>query len=216
MSRDGNGPCNNLVDLACQVPIHFTTPTDIVFASMSLPDDNTEPPASPFPSNGCEAVEVTGVLAITAFSTRVDFDPEWSLTQVANDLCGRLSDNTQQLLKLNLPLGLCELNIFKCMCCTAYFDRLSHLLLIIISAVASVQLFGGFQKSITDVEGDEKEEVKFLIMFDLPSDQANIMETYIKDNKENITIAHGDCLVKEEDESKGKNRKGKKKSRAGK
>jgi hypothetical protein len=55
-----------------------------------------------------------------------------------------------------------------------------------------------------------------LIMFDLPSDQANIVETYVKDNKENIAIARGDRLVREEDESKGKNRKGKKKSKAGK
>jgi hypothetical protein len=64
--------------------------------------------------------------------------------------------------------------------------------------------------------GDEKEEVKFLVMFDLPSDQANIVETYVKDNKENIAIARGDRLVREEEESKGKNRKGKKKNKAGK
>ncbi|KIM72917.1 hypothetical protein PILCRDRAFT_15717 [Piloderma croceum F 1598] len=162
---------------------------------MSLPDDNTEPPASPSLSNECEFVEVTGVLAVTAFSTTVDFDPEWSLSQIANDLRVRLSDNAQQLLKLDSPLGLCGLDIFKS---------------------ASVQLPGGLQKSITDVKGDEKEEVKFLIMFDLPSDQANIVETYVKDNKENIAIAHGDRLVREEDESKGKNRKGKKKTKAGK
>jgi hypothetical protein len=106
------------------------------------------------------------------------------LSHVANDLRGRLSDNAQQLLELDSPLGLCGLDIFKCMCCTTHFDRLSHLLTII-STAASVQLPGGLQKSITDVKGDEKEEVKFLIMFDLPSDQANIVETYVKDNKEN-------------------------------
>jgi len=213
MSRDGKVPRDNLVRLACRVPIHLTTPTDFVFASMSLPDDNTEPPPSPSPSN--ESVEVTGVLAVTAFSTTVDFDPEWSLSQVANDLRGRLSDNAQQLLELDSPLGLCGLDIFKCMCCTTHFDRLSHLLTII-STAASVQLPSGLQKSITDVKGDEKEEVKFLIMFDLPSDQANVVETYVKENKENIAIARGDRLVREEDESKGKNRKGKKKSKAGK
>lgn len=215
MSRDGKVPRDNLVNLACRVPIHFTTPPDIVFASMSLSDDNTEPPASPSPSNKCESVEVTGVLAVTAFSTTVDFDPEWSLSQVANDLRGRLSDNAQQLLELDSPLGLCGLDIFKCMCYTTHFDRLSHLLTII-STAATVQLPGGLQKSITDVMGDEKEEVKFLVMFDLPSDQANIVETYVKDNKENIAIARGDRLVREEEESKGKNRKGKKKSKAGK
>ena len=78
-------------------------------------------------------------------------------------------------------------------------------LLTIISTAASIQLPGGLQKSITDIKGDEKEEVKFLIMFDLPSDQANIVETYVKAIKENIAIACGNQLVREEDESKGKN-----------
>ena len=58
---------------------------------------------------------------------------------------------------------------------------MSLLLLTIISAGASVQLPGGLQKSITNIEADEKKEVKFLIMFDLLSDQANIMETYVKE-----------------------------------
>jgi hypothetical protein len=84
-----------------------------------------------------------------------------------------------------------------------------------ISTAASVQLPGGLQKSITDVKADER-EVKYLIMFDLPSVNANIVETYVKDNKENLAIARGDRLVKEEDKSKTKKGKGKKKNTAGK
>jgi len=156
---------------------------------MSSLDDNLEPPRSPSPSNG---QEVTGVLAVTAFSATLDFDPEWSVSQVANDLRGRLSDSAQQLFGLDSPLGLCGLDIFKS---------------------ASVQL-GGLQKPITDVKADEEDQVKYLIMFDLPSDQANIVETYVNDNKENLAIARGDRLAREEDESKAKKRKGKNKNRA--
>ena len=92
-------------------------------ALMSLPD---EPPASPSPSSGCGSVEVTGVLAVTSFSTTLDFDPEWSLSQVAHDLRGRLSDNAQQLFELDSPLGLCGLDIFKCLCYTMHFGILSY------------------------------------------------------------------------------------------
>ena len=55
-------------------------------------------------------------------------------------------------------------------------------------------------------------------MFELPSDHANIVETYVKDNKKSLAIARGDCLVREEDELKAKKvtRKGKKKDKAGK
>jgi hypothetical protein len=53
-------------------------------------------------------------------------------------------------------------------------------------------------------------------MFDLPSDHATIVETYVKDNKENLAVARGDRLVKEEDELKAKKGKAKKKSKAGK
>jgi hypothetical protein len=42
------------------------------------------------------------------------------------------------------------------------------------------------------------------------------VETYVKDNKENLAVAHGDRLVKEEGELKAKKGKGKKKSKAGK
>ena len=70
------------------------------------------------------------------------------------------------------------------------------------------------QKPITEVRADEKE--KYLIMFDLPSDHANIVETYVKNNKENLAIARGDRLVREEEELKAKKVKGKKKDEAGK
>lgn len=92
---------------------------------MSL-DDNTEPPTSPSPSIGCESVEVTGVLAITAFSATLDFDPKWSVSQVANDLLSRLSDSTQQLFELDLPVDLRGLDIFKCRFCTIHSSRLSR------------------------------------------------------------------------------------------
>jgi hypothetical protein len=83
-----------------------------------------------------------------------------------------------------------------------------------IYTAATVQLPSGLQKPITDVKGDEEEEAKYLIMFDLPSHHANIVETYVKDNKENLAIARGDRLVREEVELKAK--KGNKKDKAGK
>jgi hypothetical protein len=55
---------------------------------------------------------------------------------------------------------------------------------------------------------DEEEEVKYLIMFDLLSDHANIVETYVTDNKENLAVARGDPLVREEDELKEKKGQG--------
>ena len=85
-----------------------------------------------------------------------------------------------------------------------------------IYTAASVELPSGLQKPITDVKGGEEEEAKYLIMFDLPSDHANILETYVKDNKENRAIARGDRLVREEVELKAKKGKGKKKDKAGK
>jgi hypothetical protein len=100
----------------------------IVLSLMSL-DDNTEPPTSPSPSSGCESVEVTGILAVTAFSATLGFDPEWSVSQVANDLRSRLSDSAQQLLELDSPVGLRGLDIFKCRFCTIYSSRLSCSLL---------------------------------------------------------------------------------------
>jgi hypothetical protein len=84
-----------------------------------------------------------------------------------------------------------------------------------IYTAASVQLPSGLQKPITEVKADE-EEVKYLIMFDLLPDHANIVETYVKDNKENLANARGDRLVREEVELKTKKGKGKKKDRAGK
>jgi hypothetical protein len=85
-----------------------------------------------------------------------------------------------------------------------------------IYTAASVQLPSGLQKPITEVKADKEEEVKYLIMFDLPTDHANIVETYVKDNKENLAIARGDRLVREETELKAKRVKGKKKDEAGK
>lgn len=55
-----------------------------------------------------------------------------------------------------------------------------------------------------------------MIVFNLPSDHVNIVETYIKNNKENLAIARGDRLVREEEELKAKKVKGKKKDEAGK
>ena len=89
---------------------------------MSLDDDNTELPTSPLPSSGCESVEVTGVLAVTAFSATLDFDPEWSVAQVANDLRCRLSDSAQQLFELVSPVELVGLDTFKCRFCTIHLD----------------------------------------------------------------------------------------------
>jgi hypothetical protein len=85
-----------------------------------------------------------------------------------------------------------------------------------ICTAASVQLPGGLQKPITDAKTEEDEEIKYLIMFDLPPDHANIVETYVKDNKENLAIAHGDRLVREEDELKAKKGKRGKKNKEGK
>jgi hypothetical protein len=84
----------------------------IVLSLMSL-DDNTEL-QSPSPPSGCESVEVTGVLAVTAFSATMGFDPEWSVSQVANNLRSHLSDSAQQLFELDSPVGLRGLDIFKC------------------------------------------------------------------------------------------------------
>jgi hypothetical protein len=85
-----------------------------------------------------------------------------------------------------------------------------------IYTAASLQLSSGLRKPITEVKADEEEEVKYLIMFDLPSDHANMLETYVKNNKENLAIARGDRLVREEGELKAKKVKGKKKEKAGK
>ena len=175
---------------------------------MSL-DDNTELPTSPSPSSGCESVDVTGVLAVTAFSATVEFDPEWSVSQVANDLLSRLSDRAQQLFELDSPLGLRGLDIFKCRFCTIHSSRLSRSVTHHIYTAASPSL----QKPITEVKADEEEEVKYLIMFDLPSDHANIVEKCVKVNKENLAIARGERLVREEVELKAKKVKGKKKKK---
>ena len=74
---------------------------------------------------------------------------------------------------------------------------------------------GGLKKPIPEAVKADEEEAKYLIMFDLPPDHANIVETYIK-NKENLAIACGDHPVKEEVEQKAKKGKGKKKGKAGK
>lgn len=181
---------------------------------MSL-DDNTELPTSPSPSSGCESVEVTGVLAVTAFSVTVDYDPEWSVSEVANDLHSRLSDSAQQLFDLDSPLGLRGLDIFKCKFCTIHSSRLSRSVTHYIYTAASPST-SSLQEPITEVKVNEEEEVKYLIMFDLPSDHANIVEKYVKDNKENLAIARGDRLVREEVELNAKKVKGKKKDKAGK
>ena len=183
---------------------------------MSLLDGNTDPPRSPSPSSGCESVEVTGVLAVTAFSATMVFDPEWSVSQVANDLHGHLSNSAQQLLELYSPPGLRGFDIFKCRFYTIYSPRLSQSAIHHICTAAGVQLPGGLQKPITDAKTEEDEEIKYLIMFDLPPDHANIVETYVKDNKENLAIAHGDRLVREEDELKAKKGKRGKKNKGGK
>ena len=85
----------------------------------------SEPPRSPSPSvaSASGSVEVTGVLAVTAFSATMDFDSEWSVSQVANDLRCRLSDSAQQLFELDSPIGLCGLDVFKCRFYTIYSSR---------------------------------------------------------------------------------------------
>ena len=194
---------------------------------MSL--DNTNPEASevptspsPSPSSGCEAVEVTGVLAVTAFSATKDFDPEWSVSKVAHDLHSHLSDSAQRLFDLNSPVGLRGLDIYKCKFCTNHSSRLSCSLTyhIYTAATSSVQIPGGLKKPVTGVKVDGEEVTKYLIMFDLPSDDANIVETYVNDNKENLAVARGESLVREEEvELAKKNKKkgkGKKKDNAGK
>ena len=84
-----------------------------------------------------------------------------------------------------------------------------------IYTAASVQLPAGLQKPITEVKADEEEEVKYLVMFDLPPDNANMVETYVKNNKENLAIASGDHEEVEQKAKKGRG-KGKKKVKAGK
>jgi hypothetical protein len=138
-------------------------------------------------------VEVTGIHAITTFSTTIEFDPEWTVSQVASYLHSNLSDSAQQLFELALPVNILGFSVFNS---------------------ALVQQPSGHQRPITEVMANEKE--KYLILFDLPSDHANIVETYIKDNKENLAIARGDRLVREEDELKAKKVKGKNKDEAAK
>ena len=53
-------------------------------------------------------------------------------------------------------------------------------------------------------------------MFDLPPHHANIVETYVKNNKENLAIARGDRLAREEDELKALKEKKKGNLKAGK
>ena len=164
-----------------------------------------------------KSVEVTGVLAVTALSATLGFDSEWSVSQVADDLHSRLSNSAQQLFELDSPVGLCGLDIFKCRFCIIHcYAQVTHH----IYTAASIQLPSRLQKPITEVKADEEEAAKYLIMFNLPSDHANIVETYIKNNKEKLAIARGDSLVREEAElkaKKGKGKgKGKKKDKAGK
>jgi len=167
---------------------------------MSLDDTNTEVPTSPSPSpspsSKCETVEVTGVLAVTAFSATMDFDPDWSVSKVANNLHSYLSDSAQRLFDLKSPVGLQGLDIFKS---------------------ASIQIPGGLKKPITEVKADGEEEVaKYLIMFDLPSDHANIVQAYVndnKENKENLAVALRENLVKEEEVELPVAKKGKKKGK---
>ena len=182
---------------------------------MSL-DDSIEHSTSPSSSRTFESVEVTGVLAVTAFSATMDFDSDWSLSQVANDLHSRLADSAQQLFELDSPVGLCGLDIFKCRFCIIHSSILSCSVIHHIYTAASVQRSGALQKPITEVKADEEEEVKYLIMFDLPSDHTNIVETYVKNNKENLAVARGDRLVREEGKLKAKKGKGEKKDKAGK
>jgi hypothetical protein len=95
-----------------------------------------------------------------------------------------------------------------------------------IYTAASIQIPGGLKKPITEVEADGEEEVtKYLIMFDLPSDHANIVETYAKDNKDtkgNLAVARGESSLRVEEvelpvAKKGKKKgKGEKKENAGK
>ena len=172
----------------------------------------SEPPTSPSPSNG--SVEVTGVLAVTTFSTTMDFDPEWTLSEVANELRSHLSDSAQQLFELDSPVGLCGLDIFKCRFVQSTLLNCYAQCLTIYTA-ASVQLPAGLQKPIAEVKADEEEEVKYLVMFDLPPDNANMVETYVKNNKENLAIASGDHEEVEQKAKKGRG-KGKKKVKAGK
>lgn len=82
----------------------------------------SEPPTSPSPSSGCaiESVEVTGVLDVTGSSQTFDFDPKWSLSEVASDLRTCLADSTQKLFELDSPVGLVGLDIFKCRFCSIH------------------------------------------------------------------------------------------------
>ena len=86
----------------------------------------SEPPRSPSPSVASGSVEVTGVLAVTAFSATMEFDPKWTLSEVANDLHSHLSNSTQQLLDLDSPVGLRGLDIFKCKFYTVHSSRFSR------------------------------------------------------------------------------------------
>jgi hypothetical protein len=177
---------------------------------MSFDDDNTELPTRPSPSSGCESVEVTGIHAITTFSTTIEFDPDWTVSQVASYLHSHLSYSAERLFELDSPVDMLGLSIFNC---RFYTIRIVLLMTHHIYTAATIEQPGGLQRPITEVKAKEKE--KYLIMFDLPSDHANIVETYIKDNKENLAIARGDRLVREEDELKAKKVKGKNKDEAG-
>jgi hypothetical protein len=179
-------------------------------------DDNTEPPTSPPPSSEDDELEVqvTGVLAVTAFSVTMCFDPEWSMSLVVENLHSQLSDSAKKLFELDSPVSACGLDIFKCRFCTIHSSRLSRSVTQHIYTAASIQLPGGLQKPITEAEVDEEDKARYLLMFGLPSDHANIVQTYIKNNKENLAIARGDRLVREEeDELKTKKGKGKKKKK---
>jgi hypothetical protein len=52
----------------------------------------------------------------------LDFDPEWSVAQVANDLSCRLSNSAQRLLELDSPIDLVGLDTFMCRFCTIHLN----------------------------------------------------------------------------------------------
>jgi hypothetical protein len=181
---------------------------------MSSANDNIsvaeDPPGSPSPPSEDGFVEVTGVLFNTAFSGTFDFAPEWSLSQIAHNLHGRISENAQQVFELASPLGLRGMDVFKCMSHITLLPRssLSH----IFSAATNPDL----QKPINELQTNNDLDAKYLIVFDPPSDKTNFVETYIRTNKENLATARGDRLIRDEETLKAKEGKKQKQIRTSK
>ena len=69
----------------------------------------------------------------------------------------------------------------------------------------------------SEVHDDNDEHLNYLIMFDLPLGRRNLLEDYVRTDKENLALAHGATLIREDEEpKKAKPKKNRKKNQSGK